>query len=183
MSVLSSPPQESIVDALHKLRDAVIIAVAAVVITVAGASYFVVHTEKTGGKTLSKIGGISDQLTGKLADKDATIKAKDAQITELGTQVLARDNAIAGQTTIIGQLYNSAVALQQQVTSLGGQARTIPITLPTQPTRISPAPPRSPAAVSTPPHAAAASGAVPTPSVSPAVNLQIQCPIVCPQGR
>ncbi len=115
-------------------------------------------------------------IRGQIVAKDATIASKDAQILDLQKQLAAKDVAITGETAIIGQLYNGAVALQQQVTALGGQAKTIPITLPRGPTAltpgtVSPVPSGSPTA--RPPTAS------PAPSQSPAVNLQVQCPIIC----
>lgn len=74
-------------------------------------------------------------LTEKLADKDSIIAAKDAQLAEKDGEIKQRDTAIAGQVNIIGQLYNDAVALQQQVLALHGKPLAIPVTLP------SPSPP------------------------------------------
>lgn len=125
-------------------------------------------------------------INGQLAAKDAVVAAKDAQILDLQRQLTAKDIAIVGQTSIIGQLYNGAVALQQQVTALGGQPKTLPIKLPTASTAIAPgvssgASPGG-AAVPTPtpvrPPVAPAS-----PSPSPAINLQVPCPVVCPPKR
>ena len=44
----------------------------------------------------------------------ATIKAKDDVIAEKDRQLHEKDTALEGQTSIIGQIYNAAIALQQQ---------------------------------------------------------------------
>ena len=53
-----------------------------------------------------------------LAEKDRRIAEKDLNIQNL--------------TTVVGQVYNAALALQQQVITLGGKPKTIPVTLPTK---------------------------------------------------
>lgn len=116
-------------------------------------------------------------IKGQLAAKDATIAAKDAQILDLQRQLAAKDAALTGLTAVTGQIYSAAIALQQQVTALGGQPKTIPVTLP-RPTVLSPPGVASPTPVSSP--AARPSTASPTSSQSPALNLQVQCPIICP---
>lgn len=125
-------------------------------------------------------------ITGQLASKDAVIKSKDDQLLDLQKQLAAKDVAIVAQTSIIGQLYNGAVALQQQVTSLGGQPKTLPIKIP-MPTALapgvsSPVPPSSPAPA-VPPRPPGASTVAPTPSMSPAINLQVPCLPICPPKR
>jgi hypothetical protein len=127
-------------------------------------------------------------ITGQLASKDALIKSKDDQITDLQRQLAAKDVAIVAQTSIIGQLYNGAVALQQQVTSLGGQPKTLPIKIPSAPTALVPGVSSTvpPGAASSPQAKAPASSpppVAPAPSVSPAVNLQIPCLPICPPKR
>jgi hypothetical protein len=107
----------------------------------------------------------------------ATIKTKDDVIAEKDRQLREKDTALTGQTSIIGQIYNAAIALQQQVTALGGKPKTIPVTLPGQHTTLIPSPggttvPPPPRPVRLP--------VAPSPSPSPAINLQIQCPVICP---
>ena len=53
-----------------------------------------------------------------LAEKDRRIAEKDLNIQNL--------------TTVVGQIYNAALALQQQVITLGGKPKVIPVTIPTK---------------------------------------------------
>lgn len=62
-------------------------------------------------------------LKGQVADKDKIIGEKDAELA-------AKDQALGTQTTIIGQIYNAAIKLQEQVQALKGQPVLIPVTIP-----------------------------------------------------
>lgn len=124
-------------------------------------------------------------VIGQIAAKDAVIAEKDTQLKDKDSQIQQRDLAVAGQVSVIGQLYNDAVALQQQVISLGGKPKTIPVTLPSAPAR-SPAgaahsgpPPSQPVAVMASPVPPASP--VPHPSGTSALDwhLSVQCPIIC----
>lgn len=112
----------------------------------------------------------------------ATIKAKDDRITDLQNQLAAKDVALEGQTSIIGQIYNAAIALQQQVTALGGKPKSIPVTLPGKPTTLNP-PPSSLVPVTPPRPVPGTSTVAPSPGPSPAINLQVPCLVVCPPKR
>lgn len=124
-------------------------------------------------------------VRGQLAAKDDTITEKDREITDLHNQLAAKDASLTGLTIVVGQIYNAAIALQGQVTALGGQPKTIPVTLP-RPTTLTP-----PAVSSTVLPGAAfgpkAPVTVPQPNLPPprtappAVNLQVQCLVICPQ--
>ncbi len=107
-----------------------------------------------------------EAVVGQVAAKDAVIAAKEAQIAEKDREIQQRDTAIAGQVSVIGQIYNAAIALQQQVLALGGKPKTIPVMLPSRPTP-TPTSPRNP---------------VPSPAASPAVDwhLTVQCLVICP---
>lgn len=112
-----------------------------------------------------------------------TVAAKDAQIRDKDAQLAQRDNAIAGQVQIIGQLYNDALALQEQVTALGGKPKPIPVTLPTPGRPVVPSPSPFPATGNRPVPGntpAPAPTQVPRPATSPAVNFQLQCLVLCP---
>lgn len=132
----------------------------------------------------AQFGKDNKALIEKIQTQDAaTIKAKDDIIADKDRQLAAKDAALEGQTSIIGQIYNAAIALQQQVTALGGKPKTIPVTLPGgRPTTLNPPPgaassPQAKAPASSPPQV------VPAPSASPAVNLQIPCLPICPPKR
>lgn len=133
--------------------------------------------------TAAKFGSDNKALIQQIQTQDAaTIKTKDDRITDLQNQLAQKDTALTGQTSIIGQIYNAAVALQQQVIALGGKPKTIPVTLPGgKPTTLNPPPgaafsPKAPVTVPQP-------NPSPPPEAPPAVSLQIQCPIICPPKR
>jgi hypothetical protein len=135
------------------------------------------HSARVYAATAAKFGSDNKKLIEQVQKQDAaTIKAKDDAIADKDRQLAAKDTALEGQTSIIGQIYNAAIALQQQVTALGGKPKTIPVTLPGRSTTLIPSPGRTvltPTSPVLPPVA-------PSPGMSPAVNLQIQCPVICP---
>lgn len=55
--------------------------------------------------------------------QQAVINEKDRRIAEKDTQ-------LANATIVVGQVYDAALALQQQVIMLGGKPKTIPVTIP-----------------------------------------------------
>jgi hypothetical protein len=146
-----------------------------------------------GGVALHRYGKASQEnhalLAGKLTDKDNEIArlnqsikdltaAKDAIIAEKDKQLVAKDAIIADkdhglqvQTAIIQQLYNSIIKLQDQVRSLGGAPISAPITIPVG---------RAGQAISPGPAATPIAKPSPTPSF---LNLQVQCPIICPPAK
>lgn len=131
--------------------------------------------------TAAQFGKDNKKLIEQIQTQDAaTIKAKDDIIADKDRQITAKDASIASLTLVVGQVYTAAVALQQQVTALGGQPKTIPVTLP-RTTTLSP-PPSSPAPA-VPPRPPGASTVAPTPSMSPAINLQVPCLPICPPKR
>lgn len=138
------------------------------------------HSARQYAATAAKFGIDNKALIEQIKNQDAaTIRAKDDVIAEKDRQLREKDAALTGQTSIIGQIYNAATALQQQVIMLGGKPKTIPVTLPGRPTTLNPPPggaAPAPASTVRPPVA-------PVPSMSPAVSLQIQCPIICPPVR
>lgn len=168
--------------AIRGLRDAVVVAIVTTLLIAGPSSYFVIRASHNLKVASKGIGQANEAIRGQLASKDAVIASKDAQLVDLQHQVADKDTAIVGQTAIIGQIYSAAVALQQQVIDLKGQPKTIPITLPGQSTALTP-PPSSPAPGSIPRLAPGASTAAPVPSPSPAINLQVQCPVICPPKR
>lgn len=138
--------------AIRGLRDAVVVAIVTTLLIAAPSSFFVIRASHNLRVASRGIRDANDAIRGQLATKDDVIASKDAQIRDLQQQVTNKDTAIVGQTAIIGQLYNGAVALQQQVIALGGQPKTLPITIPSKPTALTP-PPSSPAPGALPPQA------------------------------
>jgi len=70
--------------------------------------------------------------------QQAVINEKDRRIAEKDAQFITA-------VTIAGQVYNAALALQQQVTMLGGKPKLIPVTIPkiqpnTAPSKMTPTP-------------------------------------------
>lgn len=133
--------------------------------------------------TAAKFGSDNKALIQQIQTQDAaTIKAKDDVIAEKDRQLAEKDAALTGQTSIIGQIYNAATALQQQVIALGGKPKTIPVTLPGRTTTLNPPPgaalsPQTKAPASSPPPV------VPSAGPPPAVSLQVPCLVVCPPKR
>lgn len=137
------------------------------------------HSARVYAQTAAKFGSDNKILIQQIQTQDAaTIKAKDDVIAEKDRQLTEKDTALAGQTSIIGQIYNAATALQQQVIALGGKPKTIPVTLPGRGTTLVPSPggsaPPPPSAVRLP------VAPTPSPSMSPAISLVVPCLVICP---
>jgi hypothetical protein len=129
--------------------------------------------------TAAQFGKDNKALIEQVKTQDAaTIKAKDDVIAEKDRQLTEKDAALTGQTSIIGQIYNAATALQQQVIALGGKPKTIPVTLPGRGTTLVPSPggaASAPVSTVRPPVAPS-----PSPSMSPAISLVVPCLVICP---
>lgn len=123
----------------------------------------------------------------RIADKDRQLSDKDKVIADKDAQLQAKDQALAGQTSIIGQLYGGAIALQEQVRRLGGAPKSIPITIPSpgkvSPSKsfITPGPTSTPTAASTTkPSAADPCALVDAPLLSGTVHPTLK---ICPPGK
>ena len=78
----------------------------------------------------------------KRTQQDA-IAAKNGTIDEQNKRLIEKDSQIATLTVVDTNLYNDALALQQQVIMLGGKPKPIPINLSRTPSSIQPSSPTS----------------------------------------
>jgi hypothetical protein len=99
---------------------------------VLGYSVYQGYKAKDYAKTAASISSDNSDLIKK------NLKSKDDLIAEKDHQISQKDSDIQTQTNVIGQLYNDALALQQQVIVLGGKPKPIPVTLPSK-TSVAPA--------------------------------------------
>jgi hypothetical protein len=108
---------------------------------------------------------LNQQITDLTAAKDALIAEKDAQLKAKDAQLADKDHSIQVQTSIIQQLYNAIIKLQDQVRGLGGAPISAPLTIPVGKAGQAITPGPAPTQIVKP---------TPTPF------LQIQCPVICP---
>ena len=170
-------PRGPVADALHKLRDAVVLAVIAVVISSAGAAWYATRTARNTHQIVTKV----NELQAENAKLRATAAENQRQAD---ARALAGQQALAYIVTQLGQA-SLTPAARQAVTDVINAAidqtvqnlRRQGITVTPVPRVTLPSPGASPGAPPMP-----SPPAHPVPPVSPAVSLQVQCLPICPRG-
>jgi len=74
-------------------------------------------------------------------NRDTLIELKKTQqdaLAEKDRRIAEKDLNIQSLTTVVGQVYNAAIALQQQVIMLGGKPKVIPVTIPSKTSLVPP---------------------------------------------